>query len=135
MSSGDATIPRKRGRKPTTAAASEAVEPISEAAPPQLTTRELYELRLAEAEFRASQNLAEAARLKRLYVLAILDPKGRVAAAEKERESALASVGEAKKRYEQIKSTAFARLGLKASAVTGFDADTGVIHFPDSARG
>lgn len=135
MSEGNTSMPRKRGRKPTPAVASGVVESTAESAPPQLTTKELYELRLAEAEFRASQNLAEAARLKRLYVLAILDPKGRVSAADKERESALASVGEAKKRYEQIKATAFSRLGLKASAVAGFDADTGVIHFPDSARG
>lgn len=135
MSDSNDNLPRRRGRKPAHTAHTEAVALPAEVAPPQLTTRELYELRLAETEFRASQNLAEAARLKRLYVLAILDPKGRVAAAEKERESALVSVSEAKKRYEQIKAAAFSRLGLKASAVAGFDADTGVIHFPDSARG
>jgi hypothetical protein len=133
MSEESLKIRRKRTTSP--APVEDAPVVPAEVPPPQLTQRELYELRLAEVELRAAHNLAEVARMKRLYVLALIDPKGRVAAAEKERESALASASEARKKYEQVKHAAFARLGIKPSNIAGFDADTGLIIFPDSARG
>lgn len=127
-----ASIQRKRKAKVPDEAVTEPVMPV-EVAPPQLTQRELYELRLAEAEIRCAQKEIEASKFRRLYILALLDPKGRVAAEEKAHEAALKNVHETRRRYQNVQLMAGKRLGLDLSKCS-FDADTGVV-IPDSARG
>ena len=109
------------------------VETAVEYATPSLTQRELYELRLAEAEIRCAQQQIETSKFRRLYILALLDPKGRIAAEEKARDAAAASLVESRKRYEAVRNLAGKRLNLDLSKCS-FDADTGVV-IPDSARG
>lgn len=125
-----APVQRKRKQKQAEEVA--AVAPV-EVAPPQLTQRELYELRLAEAEIRCAQKEIEASKFRRLYILALLDPKGRVAAEEKAHDAALKNVQETRRRYQNIQILAGKRLSLDLSKCS-FDADTGVV-IPDSARG
>lgn len=128
-----APIQRKRKQKQVEEAVVEAPAVPVEAPPPQLTQRELYELRLAEAEIRCAQKEMEASKFRRLYILALLDPKGRVAAEEKAHDAALKSVQETRRHYQNIQVLAGKRLGLDLSKCS-FDADTGVV-IPDSARG
>ena len=123
-----ATVQRKRKSKQVEEVVVEA--PV---APPQLTQRELYELRLAEVEIRCAQQQIEASKFRRLYILALVDAKGRVLAEEKSRDTALNAYQEARKKYEQVRNIASRRLGLDL-AKCSFDADTGVV-IPDSARG
>lgn len=123
---------RKRKAKHAEEVVPESVTP-TEVAPPQLTQRELYELRLAEAEIRCAMQEMEAAKFRRLYILALLDPKGRVAAEDKKHEAAAKTVQETRRRYQNVQVMAGKRLGLDLSKCS-FDADTGVV-IPDSARG
>ena len=123
-----ASVQRKRKTKQVEEAVVEA--PV---APPQLTQRELYELRLAEVEIRCAQQQIEASKFRRLYILALIDAKGRVLAEEKSRDTALNAYQEARKKYEQVRNIASRRLGLDL-AKCSFDADTGVV-IRDSARG
>jgi hypothetical protein len=125
----EASVQRKRKSKQ----AEEAPAAPVEVAPPQLTQRELYELRLAEAEIRCAAKEIEASKFRRLYILALLDPKGRVAAEDKARETAMRNMTESRKRYESVRNLASKRLNLDLSRCS-FDADTGVV-IPDSARG
>ena len=127
-----APVQRKRKAKHTEEVVPESVTP-TEVAPPQLTQRELYELRLAEAEIRCAQKEIEASKFRRLYILALLDPKGRVAAEEKAHDAALKNIQETRRRYQNVQVMAGKRLGLDLSKCS-FDADTGVV-IPDSARG
>ena len=127
-----APIQRKRKLKAVEQEAAP-VETAVEYATPSLTQRELYELRLAEAEIRCAQQQIETSKFRRLYILALLDPKGRIAAEEKARDAAAASLVESRKRYEAVRNLAGKRLNLDLSKCS-FDADTGVV-IPDSARG
>lgn len=123
----------KRKRKVIDAPVEETVAVEVPVAPPQLTQRELYELRLAEVEIRCAQAKIEASKFRRLYTLALLDPKGRILSEEKARDSALTEYQEARKKYEQVRNIAGRRLSIDLNKCS-FDADTGVV-IPDSARG
>lgn len=128
-----APVQRKRKSKQVEEAVVEVPAAPVEVVPPQLTQRELYELRLAEVEMRCAQQQIETSKFRRLYILALLDPKGRIAAEDKNRDDALSSMSGARKRYEQVRNNASRRLNLDL-AKCSFDADTGVV-IPDSARG
>ncbi len=102
------------------------VEKPKEVPPPQLTQAELFLLRMAQTELRAAQSEAEASKFRRLYILALLDPKGRVLAEEKTGAAAAQAVKDASAKYVGTLQRASKRLGLDLSKCS-FDADTGQV--------
>lgn len=102
------------------------VEKPKEVAPPQLTQAELFLLRVAQTELRAAKSEAEASKFRRLYILALLDPKGRVLAEEKTGKAADEAVKDATAKYVGTLQRASKRLGMDLSKCS-FDADTGQV--------
>jgi hypothetical protein len=141
----DSTVKQKRKyvRKSVAATPAEDVSvpahevvPSAEQAPGplMLTQDELFKLRLFESELRAARAEAETCRMRKKWILALLDPKGTVDAEEKRQEK---WIGEAKSfaaKYEAVKARASMRLGIDLNQC-GFDTDTGVVVPPDSAKG
>lgn len=102
--------------------------------PLMLTQDELFKLRLFESELRAARAEAETCRMRKKWILALLDPKGTVEAEEKRYERWLAEAKAYAGKYETMKARASMRLGIDLSKC-GFDTDTGVVVPPDSAKG
>lgn len=102
--------------------------------PPMLTQAEIHKLRLFEAEARHSRAEAETCRMRKKWILSLLDPKGTVEAEEQRQEKWLASAREFAKKYELAKAHASMRLGLDLDKC-GFDPETGLVVPPDSATG
>lgn len=98
-----------------------------------LTRDELTKLRVAELEHRLAKAEAEAQRMKKKWLLALLDPKGHVDATEKEQEKALGKAKEAAKKYELARAHVSMRLNIDLSTC-GFDPDTGVVVFDNSSK-
>ena len=102
--------------------------------PPMLTQDELFKLRLFESELRAARAEAETCRMRRKWILALLDPKGTVEAEEKRQEKWVTEAKSFAAKYEAVKARASMRLGIDLNQC-GFDTDTGVVVPPDSAKG
>ena len=103
-----------------------ASEPASTPTPPRLTTSEIFQLRLAEAEVRATVAETETARLRRLYYLALLDPKGTILAEEKRLGEKELSLREAQAKFTAIRSRIGSRLKVDMNKV-GLDVETGEV--------
>jgi hypothetical protein len=103
-------------------------------APPMLAQDEIFKMRLYEAEMRAAKAEAETARIRKKWILALLDPKGTVEAEEKRIQKWLDASKEYFKKYELTKAHASMRLGIDLNKC-GFDPETGTVVFPDSAKG
>lgn len=102
------------------------IEKPKELPPPQLTQAELFLLRMAQLELKAAQSEVEASKFRRLYILAMLDPKGRVLAEEKSGKAADAAVKDAQAKYLGTLQRASKRLQMDLSKCS-FDADTGQV--------
>ena len=110
--------------------------PVSgEPAPKMLTQDELFKLRLYEAEVRHARAESETARMRKKWILALLDPQGSVEKEEARIQRWLDTATDFAKKYENVKAHASMRLGIDLSQC-GFDTDTGLVVPPDpSAKG
>lgn len=111
--------------------ASEPAPPVP-AGPPRLTAHEIYQIRLAEAEIRTALAEKDAARLRRLYFLALLDPKGTVLAQDKKLAEKEALLREAQNRFKTLRAKVGNRLGVDMSKA-GIDVETGEVMVAPSA--
>ena len=102
--------------------------------PPMLTQDELFKIRLFEVEMRAAKAEAETCRMRKKWILALLDHKGSVEAEEKRQAKYLEEAKGVSKKYEAVLARASMRLNLDLSRC-GFDAETGLVVPPDSATG
>lgn len=110
------------------------VAPERPPGPPMLTQAELAQLRIFELEARAARAEAETSRIRKKYFLALLDPKGTVAAEEKRLASHMETAREYARKHETLMARVSMRLNLDLSKCA-FDTETGVVHVPDSAKG
>lgn len=100
--------------------------------PPQLTQAELFGMKMAQLESEKVVAELDAVKWRKAYILALLDPKGRIAAEEKKHAELADKLKKSKERFEIIKIRAGQRLGIDLNKCDGFDADTGQV-FPKSA--
>lgn len=129
---------RQHRRKSADRAATEAApvdpapvasEPASTPRTPRLTASEIFQLRLAEADVRASMAEKETARLRRLYYLALIDPKGTILAEEKRLAQKEAAVREAQARFAALRARIGGRLQVDLNKC-GLDVETGEVVMP-----
>ncbi len=91
-----------------------------------MTQNELFQMKLSQAELRIALAEREAAKLRKLFVLAKIDPKGVIEKQEKtisEKESGLKA---AQQKFALIRTRVGARLGVDMTTC-GFDPDTGEV--------
>ncbi len=91
-----------------------------------MTQSELFQMKLAQAELRIALAERESAKLRKLFVLAKIDPKGVIEKQEKtisEREHGLK---EAQQKFALIRTRVGTRLGVDMTTC-GFDPDTGEV--------
>lgn len=125
---------RRRKAKPEAAAPEMPVvaspEPVAEEPAIKMLTRdELYQLRLLEAEVRASRAESETCRLRKKWMLALLDPKGTVEAEEKRQERWAKEARDNAQKYETLKARISMRLNVDLNKA-GFDPETGLVVTP-----
>ena len=106
--------------------ASAASEPASTPRAPRLTPSEIFQLRLAEAEVRTAMAEKEAARLRRLYYLALIDPKGTVLAEEKRLGQKEIALREAQALFTALRARIGDRLKVDLNKC-GLDVETGEV--------
>jgi hypothetical protein len=111
--------------------ASEPAPSIPSPTPPRLTSVEIFHLRLAETEIRAALAEKEAARLRRLYFLALIDPKGTVLAEEKNLGQKERALREAQAKFAALRERVGKRLNLDMSKA-GIDVETGEVMVPSA---
>lgn len=100
-----------------------------------LTQDELHRLRVLELEVRAARAESETCRLRKKWLLALLDPKGTVEAEEKRQEKWQRAMRAHAQQYETLKARVSMRLNIDLNKC-GFDPETGVVVPPDpSATG
>lgn len=126
--------PRRKHTDAESVAAPVALEHGGVPPVPMLTQDELFKLQLFQAQAERAIAEAEASRMRKKWILALLDPKGTVEAEEKRTEKHKAEAKDFFQKYETIKARVSMRLNLDLGKC-GFDAETGVIQLPDSAKG
>jgi len=107
-------------------APAEAGSPEAGPRPLMMTGSELLQMRLAQAELRTALAEREAAKLRKLFVLAKIDPKGVVEKQEKviaERDS---SLKEAQQKFSMLRLRIGTRLGVDLESC-GIDVETGEV--------
>ena len=108
-----------------------AAEPV----PLMLTQEELFKLRLYEADARHAKAEAETCRVRKKWILALLDPKGTVTKEEERMDKWSATSRDNFKKYENAKSHISMRLRIDLNQC-GFDTETGLVVPPEpSAKG
>jgi hypothetical protein len=100
--------------------------------PLRLTASEIFQLRLAESEVRAATAEKESVRLRRLYYLALLDPKGTILAEEKRLAEKDRALREAQAKFSVLRERAGKRLGVDMNKA-GVDVETGEVVVVPSA--
>lgn len=93
---------------------------------PRLTKEELLTLKVAELEAKLAHAKAGQAKMTRLYVLATIDPQGRIAKLEKELQQQEQIAKRHWAMYRQIMETAGQRLGVDLTK-SSMDPNTGII--------
>jgi hypothetical protein len=108
-----------------------ASEPPTPAGPARtfLTAHELMQLRLAEADVKSATAEKETARIRRLYFLALLDPKGTILAEEKKMAKKDSELKSAKDKFALIRLRLGHKLKVDFNKV-GIDPETGEIVLP-----
>ena len=106
-----------------------ASEPVPSA--PRLTQNELFQLRLAEMEVKMAHAEKETTRLRRLYFLSTLDPKGTVLAEEKRMSEKEAALQAAKSKFSALRTRISTRLNVDMSKA-GIDMETGEVMVPSA---
>jgi hypothetical protein len=113
--------------------AAESIAPVAEApkAPegPKtllMTGNELTQMKLAQAELRIALAEREAAKLRKMFILAKIDPKGVVEKQEKNIEEKDEALKAAQHKFTLIRIRVGGRLGVDM-AQCGFDPDTGEV--------
>lgn len=102
--------------------------------PLMLTQEELHRMRHYEAEARAARAEAETSRIRKKYILSILDKKGLVESEEKNQEKHIEKSKDWAKRHEMLIAQISIRLNIDLKTCA-FDTDTGLVVPPDSATG
>lgn len=97
--------------------------PVS-ATPPRVDPAAFWRMQYHGASAKAAKAEAEAARMSKLYVLALLDPKGRVAKIEKALEDAQKQADQHARSQADLKQAMEALLGKKLANIA-IDPDTG----------
>lgn len=122
---------RKAVPTPETVEVTPIVEPIAPIAPTpkRVDLKDLWEMRAGQLEKRAAEAEAEVARISKLYVLNILDPKGRVMALEKKLETAKRQAEQAETKALLAKKRIEGAVG-RSLANVAIDPDTGEIIVP-----
>jgi hypothetical protein len=110
-----------------------AAAPSAPPAPPMLTQEELFKIKLYQVEAQRAAAEAETARMRKKWILALIDPKGTVAAEEERVEKWKNEARTFYSRYELVKERASKRLGIDLKDC-GFDPETGLV-VPNSAKG
>lgn len=132
--------PRSKASKAVVAAAAEttteapAPAPVAAPAPqisapsgpPRVDTASFWRMQHAGASMRAAKAEAETARMKKLYILALLDSKNRVLDAEKEQDKARKLAEQHENTYLSLKRYLEERIG-KPLANVAIDPDTGAV--------
>lgn len=98
-------------------------------APKRVDLKDLWEMRAGQLEKRAADAEAEVARISKLYVLNLLDPKGRVLALEKKLETAQKQAERAETKALLAKKRIEGLIG-RSLANVAIDPDTGEIIVP-----
>lgn len=118
---------KKRTPAPVVAPVAEVAPAVeSPAVPMRVSLTDLWEMRLAQADKRAAEHKAEAARFQRLYVLAKLDAKGLVLGIEKALEDAKSAVERAENRALIAKKRMEHTLGRSLTGLA-IDPDSGEV--------
>lgn len=97
-----------------------------------LTRDELHKLSMLELQVRHARAEAETCRIRKKWMLALLDPKGTVEAEEKRMEKWQKAMRSDSQQYETLKARISMRLNVDISKC-GFDPETGVVVSPDSS--
>lgn len=100
--------------------------PEAAPAPLMLTGSELMQIRLSQAELRTALAEREAAKLRKLFILAKIDPKGIVEKHEKAIAEKDAALKEAQQRFSMLRLRIGSRLGVNMENC-GFDPETGQV--------
>ena len=107
-----------------------APKPAAPAGPPRVDVATFWRMQHAAASMRAAKAEADTARLKKLYILALLDTKNRVLDAEKEIDKAKKLAESHENTYLTFKRDLESRLGQPLANVA-IDPDTGLVsHIP-----
>lgn len=113
-------------------ASAEAAPVVSAEAPPApmyANLADLWQMRCFQAEKREAQAQAEASRLRKLYLLLALDPKGRVLAQEKAMEASNKKAEQSETQALLVKRRIEGAIGRSLQGV-GMDFETGEIQVP-----
>lgn len=135
----NATTEKRKKRKaeaPEVAVPSDSVlEADAVVSVPRLTDSELMQLKLYRSEARAAKIEADLHRVRKKYILALIDTKNLVEAEEKLVELRGEDEKHWTEKYQSVLADAAARLGVDLTGA-GVDLDTGAIMLsPDSAKG
>lgn len=107
-----------------------APKPAAPAGPPRVDVATFWRMQHAAASMRAAKAEAETARVKKLYILALLDTKNRVLDTEKEIDKAKKLAESHENTYLTFKRDLESRLGQPLANVA-IDPDTGLVsHIP-----
>jgi hypothetical protein len=94
--------------------------------PMMLTAGELFQLKLAQADLRAATAEQTSERLKKLYVLAKIDPQGVVQKQEKTIAEREADLRNAQQKFASLRLKISSRLGMNIENC-GIDMETGEV--------
>lgn len=112
--------PRKNQQQPTEAE----VAPIKEL---YLSELEVLRLRLFHSERERASKSYTLANITRASYLKQIDPQDNLSKLDRDLRTAMSSIEDANKQYQEAMQSAEARLGIKLSEYT-FDGDTGLLH-------
>jgi hypothetical protein len=114
-------------------ASAEPIPVASESVPSalRLTQNELFQLRLSEMEVRAATAEKEASRLRRMYYLSTIDPKGTILAEEKRMAEKDAALQAAKAKFSSLRTRIGTRLSVDMNKA-GIDVETGEVMVPSA---